>query len=213
MVGTLAPWEEPKEAGDQIWCINRAYLHQPNLDRLYMMDPLSVYKEEWGEGFIDEVNALDVPVVMQMVHSEIKRSEAFNHRESFENFSIVYFGATVANAIANAIEASFAAIVLHQMYIKGKSEEYLYARGPVGFWIGQAIGAGMGVEVSPNCYMEQQYLHYLGRRMEARRSLQGTALEKPPLPPPPLREMWRDEVGRWAARKKAGTGEYSYPEV
>lgn len=202
LVGTLEPWTESKGPGDQIWAINRAYPHQPNLDRLYLMDPMPVYFKAWGEEFVDEINALGVPIMLREPRKYIPNGVQFNWRESFDTFSISFFGATVANAIANAMEEGAAEIVLHKMYLKGRSQAYLHHKAAIGFWVGQAVSAGIVVTVDPDCFIPQHYIYRMGRAMEGQRVRRGTTLPIDPLPPPPLVDMILHEQERQQARKQ-----------
>lgn len=165
LVGTLASWDEPKLDGDRIWCINRGYLHQPNLDRLYLMDPLTVYFKAWGEEFVQEINALGVKIILREPRGYIPNGVQFNYQDSFDNFSISFFGATVANAIAHAIEEGIHEIVLHKMYLQEKSQDYLHHKAAVGFWVGQAIAHGMKVTVDPDSFLNQRMINQISDEM------------------------------------------------
>ncbi len=158
LVGTLASWDEPKGPDDQIWCINKGYEHQPNLDRLYLVDPMMDYIRIWGESFIEKINALGVPIILAEARNYIPNGRAFNFMEGLDRFGISFLGASTANAIGNAIEENFAEIVLHKMYLKSKSQDYLHHKGPMGFWIGQAISYGVNVTVDEDCFVSQETL-------------------------------------------------------
>jgi len=194
LVGTLASWDEPKGLDDQIWCINKGYKHQPNLDRLYLMDPMNIYVNVWGEGFIEEVNALGVPVIVRESRPYLDNCVEFNWQDSFDNFNISFFGATVANAIAHAIEENVAEIVMHRMYIKGESELYLHQRAPVSFWVGQAISHGIQVTVDDDCYLAQKILDAIAGELSRPHA---------PLPEPNMGDIVVHEYDRQEARKAA----------
>jgi hypothetical protein len=149
IVGTLAPYTGEK--GDaQIWCLNRAYRHQPNLDRLYLMDPLQHYFAVWGRGFVSEVNDLGVPVIVRFkLGSVIPRAENFTHGGLYG-----FLETTSVAAISDAIEEGFSRIVLHKMYLNGQSEEHLHHKSIVIEWIEKAIDAGIDVEVDPRSFVK-----------------------------------------------------------
>ena len=117
------------------------------------MDPLNIYVDLWGDEFIEDVNALEVPVVVRDPHPSLKRAVRFNYGESADDFNVSFFGATVGNTIAQAIEEGAAEVVLHKMYLKDKSESFRHHMAPVGFWVGKAITHGLTVTLDPDCFI------------------------------------------------------------
>jgi hypothetical protein len=204
LVGTLAPWEHPKEDGDVIWCINQGYKHQPNLDRLYVMDPITTCIQAWGWDAVDEINALGVPVVMREVCDFIPNSQPFTWEGSFQNFSISFYGSTTSNAISNAIEEGFAEIILHKMFLRELSEDYFHHKASVGFWVGQAISNGLKVTVDPESFLDQVVIDKLKGAMEMRNYRKSAGLEVETLDPPPLLDMVLHVQKRQQERKAAG---------
>lgn len=206
LVGTHSAYTEDK--GDaQIWGINLAFRHQPNVDRLYLMDPLDEYRGAWGDEFdanVQAINDLNIPVVMQFHYPCLTNSRRFGYKKSFDSHSISFFGVSAANAIADVIAENFERLVLHKMYVKGESDEYLFHRPIVGFWIGQAIAHGIGVEVDEDCMMNQEVLHHLGREQKRRREREVAGLSVAPPTPVPLVEMLQDELKRRHRRGEIG---------
>ena len=150
IVGTLEPYTEPMPAGWEVWGLNMAYRHQPNLDRLYITDSVKSFPPELP----DEVNALGIPLVVTRKDCpELNNVRVYTDEMFHEHFELFFVASCAAYAISDVIREGYSEVVLHRMYVKGASEDYRHHRQRVGFWIGQALGSGVRVAVDPDCFV------------------------------------------------------------
>jgi hypothetical protein len=169
------------------------------------MDTVEQCVQEWGDDkFIDEINELGVPIILREKMDCFPNGRRFNFRKTFDKFSVIYFGATAAAAIANAIEEGFAEIVMHKMFLEGVSDEYMNCRAPVGFWVGQAIAHEVKVTVDPTSYLRQGVLDSLLKEAIDRQQKVRLGIPVPRVAGLlELTELCKDEVKRREARKEA----------
>jgi len=147
LVGMIEAYNED-DAGDiEIWCINRAFMRQPGVTRVYFFDNIHQFDQE----FIDGLNDLpeDVRVICREPWPEVPRSEAFplNEVVSAFNTNIQYFQCTGAYMLAHALTEGLEHIVLCGMYHLHDSIEYFQHKACMEFWLGVAMGLRRRVDI------------------------------------------------------------------
>jgi len=142
---------KPVYKGDitEIWGINRAHEQQEGLTRIYFFDD----ERHFGKDFVDNVNKYDVHVVTRQKHEEIHKSDCYPLDDVMEFFGMEmpYFTCTAAYMLAQAISEGYDHIVLHGMYHIADSLEYMHHKPCVEYWVGQARGRGINVEMAKDC--------------------------------------------------------------
>lgn len=158
LVGMLGPYlEDP--VGVEIWGCSSSYRHQPNLTKLYNLDPLAWFQKHRPE-YLNAVNSGDFAIVMQRHYEEIPRSEAlprleilkhfglYDPREPLESQSRAYFTSTLCWMFADAIRQGYDEITLHRLQEDGRSLDYPMQKACLDFWLGMALGRGVKVTKS-----------------------------------------------------------------
>ena len=163
LVGMRAPYTGDPQGAD-LWGCNQAYLLQPNLARLYAMDPLTMPDgSERFPRFAEGVNMLGIPVVLQREHPDIEKSEAYPLEEIVRRWfrgdvGLAYLqGGTVAYMIADALLKGYRHIVLYRILASAGAEDYLVFKACLDFWCGIALGMGVAVQTSTDSLLMQPY--------------------------------------------------------
>lgn len=156
IAGMYAPYPGPFD-GCEIWGVNRCYVHQENLARLYFLDSLAGFKRHHPE-FVQCVNDLGIPVYAQRRYEEIPMSreypllavlrKMFGDIPDDELKKRGYFTSTIAYMLAHAIAENMEEIVLHRILVNAGSSEYLMQKSCLDFWCGVAVGRGHKLLIS-----------------------------------------------------------------
>jgi len=150
IVGALEPYTEPVPAGWEVWGLNMAYRHQPNLDRLYLTDDLRAFPPEVPQ----EVNAANIPLVVTRKECPaINNVRVYTDEMFHDAFELFFVASVAAYAISDVIREGYSEVVLHRMYIKGLSEDYRHHTQRVGYWAGQAMASGVRVVMDPDNFV------------------------------------------------------------
>ncbi len=139
IVGMAGPYEDELQPGDEIWGVNRIYKRQSNLSRLYFLDKL----EDFDEEFTRDVDALGIPVYTQKVYPEIKQSISYPKEKATEISIAGYFTSTIAWVIAHAILEAVDAIHLHRILPFPLHGDYEDQKPCIEMWYGMAEGMGI----------------------------------------------------------------------
>jgi hypothetical protein len=168
IVAMIEPYTDPIPEGTEVWGVNRTYVHQDGLTRVFFFDSL----EHFPDGFIEELNSLKVPVVTRKHYEEIELSEPYPLQEILEFYKLKYFTCTIPYMLALAIKEGFKKITLHGMYHPLDSTEYMHHKACVEYWCGIAVGNGVELEISGDTNICKPYLFqsglygYVGQRNE-----------------------------------------------
>ncbi len=140
-------------SGDEteIWTCSLGYRHQPDVTRVYNLDPLSWFQANAPE-YIDEVNVLDVPVIMQRHYPEIPMSRPYPKDEVLDFFGMTadtaYFTSSIAWMLADAIREGFERIIIHRVQESDKATDYFFQKPCLDFWCGICIGRRVNLLIS-----------------------------------------------------------------
>lgn len=146
IAGMYAPYTGPFD-GVEVWGLNRTYVHQMNMARVYFLDSLASYAET--PEFVDKLNGLGVPVYCQRHYEEIPLSREFPLEEVVTTLGgRAYFTSTIAYMIAHAIYEGAGEITLHRLLVSQASAEYMTQKSCLDYWCGIAIGRGIQLRIS-----------------------------------------------------------------
>mgnify|MGYP005821105333 FL=1 len=147
LVGMINPYEGDDVGDIEIWCINRSFMQQPGVTRVYFFDNL----HQFGDEFIDALNALpeNVRVISRRPWPEVPRSEGFPLKATLGAFNtnIRYFQCTAAYMLAHSLAEKIPHVVLCGMYHLHDSLEYFQHKACMEFWLGVAMGMGHQVDI------------------------------------------------------------------
>lgn len=141
-------WPGP---GVDLWCINTAAKKHDRCDAVFAMDDLDA-----TTGFIEKVNAMDVPVYTLRHYEAIPRSVRYPLELVIDNLRIDTFTSTIAYAFALAICRGFD-ITLGKMLTPDHSAEYFNQKPCLDMLYGVALGRGLDVELHPECSIGKPY--------------------------------------------------------
>lgn len=152
------------EGVDEVWTLNMALFKTKRVDRLFIMDPIETKTDiarGWYHGYFEDhgkkvpvtiqdyknkVAELDIPFISAHKYEDIKTYEPYPIEEICETFKVDYFANTISYMIAYAI--------LHRVkYIEfwgvnqAAASEFVFHKGCIEFWIGIAVGLGIGVKI------------------------------------------------------------------
>ena len=154
IVGMYKPCLGPFDDGLEVWGCNYCLSQQPNMTRLYFLDPLSIFESSYA----DEVSAAGIPVYSQKAYPEIPNSLEYPIADVMRHFygdldddalaDQAYFTSTISYMVAHAIYEGFDDITLHRILALPPSIEYAQQKPCLDYWIGRAAGAGIRVRIS-----------------------------------------------------------------
>ena len=152
IVGMIEAYEGPFTDDQEIWCVNRAFAprndegieryRQENVSAVFVGDEFL----DFGEEFVDQLNALNVPVMCKSHHPEVPLSEPFPLKEVVDNTGLEYFGCTVAFMIAAAVALNPKRITICGAMHIDDSWEYMLTKGNLDMWLAFALGRGIEIE-------------------------------------------------------------------
>ena len=137
----------------EIWTCSLGYRSQPNVSRVYNLDPLSWFQSNAPE-YIDEVNALGAPVIMQKHYEEIPTSVPYPRQEVLDFFGMTdktaFFTSTICWMLADAIREGYERIIIHRVQESDKATDYFFQKPCLDFWCGVCIGRRVNLMISDN---------------------------------------------------------------
>ena len=162
LVCCIGPYTEPKRDGEEIWAVNTAFrkpTYQKGIDRLYVMDSLDTWVEldYKDQTFVEQVNALNCPIVTLAHFPEVPQSRAFRKREIESAFNTKYWGSGISYMIADALYDGYEKIVLHRTNSLDGSKEYWIQKRCHDFWCGYAMGMGVEIVTSDDSYLMKNH--------------------------------------------------------
>ena len=160
IVGSFAPYRDDP-LGAEIWGVNFAYRHQQNVTRVYAADPMKGLID-LDEGFVQDLNALDIPVYLQEEHPDVPKSRTYPLTEMLRVFfnsdpEKAYFTSTIAYMFAHAIAEGYERIRMHRVLVGHLSDEFWAQKACLDFWLGVAEGRGIQVTVSGDSQLGKPY--------------------------------------------------------
>lgn len=140
-----------------VWGCNFAYRNSAQMDRLYAMDHIAEWKEI-SPGWIENVNTLGIPVIMQRHYPEVPLSRPLD-LAALRRFPGTrdYYINTICYMFADAIREGWGAIVIHRILARVGSIEYIEQKACLDFWAGVAYGLGIEVLVSTDSMIGAPY--------------------------------------------------------
>lgn len=146
IAGMFAPYPGPFD-GVEVWGLNRTYVHQTNMARVYFLDSLASFAVH--PEFIENINGLGVPVYCQRHYEEIPLSREYPLEEVTQALGgRHYYTSTIAYMIAHAIYEGVDEITLHRLLVSQASAEYMTQKSCLDYWCGVAIGKGIKLRIS-----------------------------------------------------------------
>ena len=149
-----APFED---RGIEIWGVNNCYRDLPRVDRWFEIHPVFTDGQRWYrrgltefrgisvDRYLQELDALNVPVYVQHPITLIRRSTAYPLQEILAAFHRKYFTSSVSYMIALALHLGAKEIYLYG--INMATNEYHLQRPSAEYWIGRAEGLGVKVAI------------------------------------------------------------------
>lgn len=140
-----------------IWGVNFAYRKTPDVNRIYAMDHISDWRDKNPE-WIDQVNALDVPVVMQDRYEDVPHSTPFDLTRAVRMLPVPdYYVNSISYMLLDAIMEGFGTIVVHRILSSVGSIEYIEQKACLDYWAGVAAGLGINVVTSADSMIGRPY--------------------------------------------------------
>ena len=150
------PWAEEKREGDQIWCVNTAFMaptSQKNIDRMYFSDTFKSFVSLVDKNFAALLNATGAEIWCQNHLDEVKRSKRIPVEEMIERWGVKYFTSTIAYMIAHALYEGCDELILYKVNSAVASQEYYHQKSCHDFWCGVAKGMGVKISVSSDSFL------------------------------------------------------------
>lgn len=155
IVGCNKPYTGPRKEGLEVWGCNRIFQVQERIDRLFALDPLTrfYFNEAKKREFLAGVSSRAKRVYLQTREESIPNSEAYPLEKVLTKLGVPYFTSSISYMLALAICEGAEKIVLWRLYVMPGSLEYLGQKACIEFWVGQAIGRGIKVEISSDSHL------------------------------------------------------------
>jgi len=169
IVGMQGGFPDPPDSAD-VWAVNMGYKIQEGITRMYVMDTYAFNDRALDDmvtsggrftisnkQFIEELDALGVPVVGSAAHPAIKMSERYPIEDITEFFGIVYFTSTIAYMMADAIYKGYEHIWIDRIMTYPQSADYFQQKPCMDYWLGQAMARGVKVSISEDSYIGRAF--------------------------------------------------------
>ncbi len=147
LVGMCAPYPEDTDA--EIWGVTFSYQRQKNLSRLYFFDPLDQMVAATPT-FIEDVNALGIPVISTQRWEEIPLSEPFPLLEALALDENTYFASSACYAVAHALLEGVEHLTMYRFLENWAAADYLGQKPCLDEWCQRAKGKGIQVDITEN---------------------------------------------------------------
>ena len=160
ILGQGPGFEQCDYKADEIWTLNMGMFTVKKLDKLFMTDPME-RRSAVANGFYWKDNK-QVPCTLETLKDKIKDDKIdfistyaypdlptyrpYPIREIMEMIQVPYFVNTITYMIAYAIATDVKSIDLWGVNQSAQSE-FVFHKACVEFWVGLAIGMGIGVHI------------------------------------------------------------------
>ena len=121
-------------------------IHENFMQLTKMREELQYQNKFTREDFIKRVNSVKAPFITQRKHPDIPLSEAFPLKEVIRQFGTPYFTNSICYMIAQALLEEVTYIEIWGV-VQGGYQEYLRERKGVEYWLGQAAGRGVKINI------------------------------------------------------------------
>ena len=141
---------------DEIWAINAMIGVLPNIDRAFILDPMSRFFDTEDAGTMtpmmrNKLPLVDYPIYSCELDERVPAVEEYPLRQIVEYSKSAYLNNTVAYAIAYALWSKVKQISIFGVDFTYQTNMHFAeaGRGCVEFWIGKCINQGIKVGIAP----------------------------------------------------------------
>lgn len=141
---------------DEVWAINAMIGVLPNVDRAFILDPMSRFLDTEDAGDMtwmmrEKLPVTDFPIYTCELDKRVPSAVEYPLESIVSSLGCSYFNNTVAYAIAFALWAKVKKLSVFGVDFTYKSNMHFAeaGRGCVEFWLSKCIDSGMDVSISP----------------------------------------------------------------
>ena len=141
---------------DEIWAINAMIGVLPNIDRAFILDPMSRFFDTEDAGTMtpmirNKLPLVDYPIYSCELDERVPAVEEYPLKQIIKHSRSAYLNNTVAYAIAYALWSKVKQISIFGVDFTYQTNMHFAeaGRGCVEFWIGKCINQGIKVGISP----------------------------------------------------------------
>jgi len=141
---------------DEIWAINAMIGVLPNIDKAFILDPMSRFLDTHDAGGMTDMMRRTLPLVDYPIYScelddRVPAVEEYPLESVVKDLGCSYFNNTIAYAIAYALWAKVGSISIFGVDFTYKTNMHFAESGRacVEFWIAKCIDSGMEVSIAP----------------------------------------------------------------
>tara|TARA_B100000809_G_C14949059_1_gene463185 strand:- start:15 stop:737 length:723 start_codon:yes stop_codon:yes gene_type:complete len=141
---------------DEVWAINAMIGVLPNIDKAFILDPMSRFLDTHDAGGMTDMMRRTLPLVDYPIYScelddRVPAVEEYPLESVVKDLGCSYFNNTIAYAIAYALWAKVGRISIFGVDFTYKTNMHFAESGRacVEFWIAKCIDSGMEVSIAP----------------------------------------------------------------
>ena len=141
---------------DEIWSINAMIGVLPNIDKAFILDPMSRFLDTHDAGGMTDMMRRTLPLVDYPIYSceldsRVPAVEEYPLESVVKDLGCSYFNNTIAYAIAYALWAKVGSISIFGVDFTYKTNMHFAESGRacVEFWIAKCIDSGIDVSIAP----------------------------------------------------------------
>jgi len=142
---------------DEIWAINAMIGILPNIDKAFILDPMSRFLDTHDAGGMTDMMRRTLPLVDYPIYSceldsRVPMVEEYPLEEVVKDLGCSYFNNTIAYAIAYALWAKVGSISIFGVDFTYKTNMHFAESGRacVEFWLSKCIDAEIDVAIAPS---------------------------------------------------------------
>jgi hypothetical protein len=141
---------------DEVWAINAMIGVLPNIDKAFILDPMSRFLDTHDAGGMTDMMRRTLPLVDYPIYSceldsRVPAVEEYPLESIVKDLGCSYFNNTIAYAIAYALWAKVGSISIFGVDFTYKTNMHFAESGRacVEFWIAKCIDSGIEVSIAP----------------------------------------------------------------
>ena len=141
---------------DEVWAINAMIGVLPNIDKAFILDPMSRFLDTHDAGGMTDMMRRTLPLVDYPIYSceldsRVPAVEEYPLESIVKDLGCSYFNNTIAYAIAYALWAKVGSISIFGVDFTYKTNMHFAESGRacVEFWIAKCIDSGIDVSIAP----------------------------------------------------------------
>ena len=141
---------------DEVWAINAMVGVLPNIDRAFILDPMSRFLDTDDAGSMTKMMRLVLPSAYYPIYSceldsRVPAVEEYPLEHLVKDLSCSYFNNTIAYAVAFALWSKVSSISIFGVDFTYKTNMHFAesGRGCVEFWISKCIDAEIDIAIAP----------------------------------------------------------------